>query len=188
MRFILFFVIVIGALIGAGFGVVALFDSTTFAQSGAVKREGMKTFRDAKLGLSFSYPDDWKEERLPFGMVRFTQEEDETPVMITQVSKQEVERSLAEYTKETMTEIAESSEQDGFTFILEESIETTLGGREAFRISAFMERDERVMRSVQIWSVAAGRVYSFTFSAQLTVFDNAVQMFENVLESVEIKD
>lgn len=187
IRFILFFVLVIGMLIGAGAGFVALFDNTQFAEIDAEKREEMKTFRDAKYGLSFSYPNDWKEERLPFGMVRFTRGEDEAPVMIVQTSEQETKRSLTEYTKETMAEIAESSERDGFTFILEESMATTLGGREAFRISALMERDERVVRSVQVWSVVEGRVYLFTFSAQLTVFDDSVQTFENVLKSVKIK-
>ena len=190
-RFVSIVVLVLLALTSAGAVLVVLFgsnDSRSSLEALFSDTGGIQTFRDRANGLSFFYPSTWKKEYLPFDMVRF-QTPDEHAAMIAQVKKMQKEklRTLQEYTWENLSEIVESAEHDGFTFVLEESIPVKLSGRDGHRISTVMEKDEQIIRAIQLWAVVGDRVYSFSFSAALTEYDSAVQSFEDVIQSVTIQ-
>lgn len=145
-----------------------------------------KRFSDTGFGVSFFYSSDWKKEYISSSLVRFWNEK---ATMILEVEKMEKDKthSLEEYTKENLREITESAESDGFTFVLEENKDTTLGGKSAHRIKALLGKEGTVAPAVQVWAIDNGIVYSLSFSSALNEYENTVQSFENVIQSFGIK-
>ncbi|MBI4252561.1 hypothetical protein HY623_00045 [Candidatus Uhrbacteria bacterium] len=180
LRFVIavFALTVIPILVGVG---VVIFSNTLKPST------GLAVFDNRDFGISFSYPSEWKKEYPSKTMIRFSQD----PVAMIfegkELDAQKI-RTLAKYTKENLSEIAESAEASGFTYVLEESAPAMLGGKEAHRISVLMEKEWHTLRVVQVWSIVNDRIYAVSFSAPLNGWPTAVQSFENVLQSLKIRD
>lgn len=177
------FIIAVSALMViltlVGVGVVIFLNPSNQSAAQAV-------FRDREFGISFSYPSEWKKEYSSKTMIRFSKE---SIAMIFEGKKMDAKKTytLDEYTKENLREIAESAETSGFTYVLEESVPATLGGKEAHRIFALMEKEGHTLRVVQMWSISGDRIYAISFSAPLNDWSAAVQSFEHVLQSYRIR-
>lgn len=177
------FIIVVSALTViltlGGVGIIIFSNQANHSAAQAV-------FRDRDFGISFSYPSEWKKEYLSKTMIRFSKE---SIALIFEGKKMDAKKTytLDQYTKENLREITESAETTGFTYILEESMPATLGGKEAYRISVLMEKEGHTLRVVQTWSISNDRIYAVSFSAPLSDWSTAVQSFENVLQSLKIR-
>lgn len=186
-RFVLFFALLAAILTAAAVGVIVLFGKggtfTLLNEQGAGAAD-IKRFHDRELGISFTYPRAWESAYLGPKMVRFS---GERSTMILAVTEMKEEYTLEEYTKKNLQEMTENAEHDGFTLVLEESLAVLFGGHEGHRISALLGKDEQVLRATQLWNVIGKKAYSLSFSAPLGQYDDAVQAFENVIQSLRIR-
>lgn len=187
-RFIFFVVLLFVALTLAGAAVVVMFgnEGTLTALIGRGTAGDTKRFNDRLLGISFRYPSQWKTAYAGSDTARFSHERQ---AVVLTVTKQENESilTLEEYTKENMKEITESAEHEGFTFVLKESLATTLSGNSAHRFSSLLQKDGEMIQAYQIWSIANGRVYSLSFSAPAGEGETAIKTFDTLIQTVVIK-
>lgn len=186
-RFVFFVVLLFIALTLAGTAIVVMFgkEGTLTALIGGTAGD-TKRFSDRALGISFRYPSQWKISYAGSDTVRFSHERH---AVVLTVTKEEKERALTleEYTKENLKEITESAEHEGLTFVLKESLATTLSGNPAHRLSSLMQKDGETLQAFQIWSIANGRVYSLSYSAPGGEGETAVKTFDTLIQTVVIK-
>lgn len=184
VRFILFFVALVVVLTASGAILTTLSDG--FDIPSMRFGDGMRTYRDRASGVALTYPAAWEREYLGSEMMRFTYGK-RTLVYSVKNVETDVVRTLDEYTAENIHEITESAEHDGFTVVIEESAPSSVGGHDGHRIAILMEKDEQIIHAVQYWTIANDRVITISFSAPLNELYDAGQVFENVIQSVEIE-
>lgn len=188
-RFLFIIAILVVLLTAAGATIVIVFGKEGALSALSTFVSGVretKKFSDLGLRVSFTYPSDWKKEYLSYSLVRFWNEQS---TMILEVEKMEKDktRSLEEYTKENLREIAESAENDGIMFVLKENKDAPLGNKPGRRIKSFLGKEETVAPVAQVWAIDKDTVYSLSFSSALNEYERTVQFFENVIQSFEIK-
>lgn len=187
-RFIFFVVLLFVVLTLAGAAIVVIFGNEGMLTSlvGTVSGGETKRFNDRDWGISLRYPSQWKTAYAGSDTVRFSHER-QAVVLTVKKQEQESVLTLEEYTKGNLKEITESAEHEGLTFVLKESLETTLSGNPAHRLSSLLQKEGEIIRAFQIWSIANGRVYSLSYSTPAGEGETAVKTFDTLIQTVVIK-
>ncbi|MBI4599865.1 hypothetical protein HY732_02995 [Candidatus Uhrbacteria bacterium] len=144
-----------------------------------------RVFRNAEFGISFRYPREWEERFIAPNGILFSGKDGTTLILV--LTKRNNEESLDEMTEKNIRELQESAVSAG-TNIDKEAVEPILlGAQPARRFAYHAQKNETPIDGIQVWTVNGTKEYIMTFASPRDVFSAAVQTFQNVLESVEIK-
>jgi|GEM_PF-4186610 hypothetical protein len=149
----------------------------------------MNTYRNRQYNLTIEYPIGWTVEEGFFGtLVSFIsplrdardQLTENVNVLIQDQGGEMVDLALA-------TNIALEELQKLPNFILVTSEPTTVGGRRAHAVVYTSESDGSTsLKFKQVWTMQNDGLYVFSFAAEPSQYDEYVQIFERMLDTVSL--
>lgn len=143
-------------------------------------------FRDTEFGISFRYPKNWKERFVAPDMILFSQEDGEATMTLVLKKRKEAE-TLQQVTEKNLQEIEDSSTSVNQKGDIDGVLHTYLGSLAADQVSFHTMKNDVRIDGIQMWTVQDTREYFVTFTARSDQFKTAVQTFDSVLQSLQIK-
>lgn len=158
--------------------------STSLAQTNetAIPTKETLLYDNPNLGFTLEYPSNWtKDESITFvSPMSKTDEAPESISITTEVIP--ANTTLGEYSNSAVRLLEEQFPD----FTLLEFVNSTLSGFPAQQIVYTYTEGETELKLMQIWAVADGTAYALTYAGIPTEFNDALPVFQNMVDSFEI--
>jgi len=158
--------------------------SITLAQTNEteIPTEDTLLYDNPNLGFTLEYPFDWaKEESITFVSPMSTIDEAPESIAVT-TEILTTDLTLDEYSNSAVSLLEEQFPN----FALLEKVNATLSGFPAHQIVYTYTQDGMELKLMQIWAIAYEMVYALTYAGIPTEFDDALPVFQNMVDSFEI--